>query len=226
MATINTLKADNDLIIRQQTAVASINTDEVADRYDVIADELLVRGVANVPTTAAMSTLSGNNFRLCIVKNNGVFEWLASGAADGTNIFTASGGGVWSRVSRDSTPPAIALDSLTDVIITVPAPGDTLEFNGTEWVNVVKMYNPNSSVDFDFGLPNDRMVAVIMIELTANIVAFQISTSPGAGDVVPAQPLLLSAAYYTFPVYLFTGAGTTLHFEGVTSQIYTKIFML
>jgi hypothetical protein len=227
MATIQTIKTDNDLIIRQQVAINSIDTDEVADRYDVVADELLARGIAGAPTTAAMSTLSGANYKRCIVTGNGTFEWLGAGAVDGVNVFAASGGGVWSRISTDSsTPAAPALDDLTDVVLTAPAPGDVLEYNGVEWVNVVKLYDVDSAVDFGFSLPNDRMVAVIMVELTANILAFQISTSPGAGDLVPAQPLLLADNYHTFPLYFFTGPGATLQFEGVTSQIYVKIYML
>jgi hypothetical protein len=227
MATINTLKADNNAIIRAQVAVDSITTDDVADRYDVLADELLTRGIATAPTTSAMSSLSGNNFNKAIVKNNGTFEWLASGTVDGVDIFSASGGGVWSRIATDASAPAsVGLDNLSDVVITAPTPGDVLEFNGVEWVNVQKLYEPAATGDFAFALPNDRMLAVINVEVTATLLAFQIGTSPGAGDVVPAQPILLSDQFATFTIFLFTGPGVTLQFEGVTSQIYTKIYLL
>lgn len=34
-----------------------------------------------------------------------------------------------------TTTPSLALDDLTDVTITAPAPGEALVYNGTEWVN-------------------------------------------------------------------------------------------
>jgi hypothetical protein len=101
MATIQQIKTNANTFIRSQVAVDSIDQDDVADRTDDVADELLVRGIAGVANTAAMSALSGTNFKRAIVKANGVFEWLAGGTVDGVDVFSASGGGVWSRILTD-----------------------------------------------------------------------------------------------------------------------------
>jgi hypothetical protein len=98
MPTINQIKANADAFIRTQIAIDSIDQDDVADRTDDVADELLLRGIAGVPTTAAMSLLAGNDYKRAIVTDNGVFEWLAAGVIDGVDVFTAAGGGVWSRI--------------------------------------------------------------------------------------------------------------------------------
>ncbi len=224
MATIQTIKTDNDIIIRQQVAVASIDQDEVADRLDALADELLVRGVANAPSTASMSTFNGNNFRLCIVKNNGVFEWLGAGAVDGVNVFPASGGGVWSRISSNTTG-ASDLDGLDDVILTVPEIGDSLTFNGSEWVNDKKILFGDDVADFSIAVPPDKMITWAVTEVTATLLAFTIGLTPGGTELTPATPILVGEQFAPFNIGFYSGPGVTLYFGGVTAQTYVKIYL-
>lgn len=226
MATINTLKADNNSIIRAQVAIDSIDQDEVADRLDAVADELLARGIAGAPTTAAMSTLAGNNYKRCIVKSNGTFEWLASGAVDGTNVFTASGGGVWSRISTDSVVPSIALDDLSDVVITDLQPGDAFVWNGSEWVNQPRFYEDTDSTDIFRSIENDRIIVGVMLENTTNLVGFKVGTTFGADNLVPTQPALLADSPQFYSINLPTGPGLTLYFGGITDTVFIKTYLL
>jgi hypothetical protein len=103
--TINEIIFDNNAIIRQQTTPNSINQDEVATQLDALANELLERGIAGAANTAAMSLLSGTNYKRAFVTNNGLFEWLSSGVVDGVHVFPATGGGVWSRITPITSAP-------------------------------------------------------------------------------------------------------------------------
>jgi len=98
MATIATLLSENNTNITSKTTADSITPAiDGAERAKVL-DEIKVRGIKSVVDTTALSAVSGADFRNIIVTDNGVYEWLASGTANGTTIFAASGGGVWSRV--------------------------------------------------------------------------------------------------------------------------------
>lgn len=114
--TIQALKALADTNIRQQTAANSVTTDIVTDIVDNLADEILDRGLTHVADTTALSTVSGANFKRVLVNGVGLFVYLSSGTANGTTIFAASGGGVWSL--------GLSIQQFTDAIAgIVPASG-------------------------------------------------------------------------------------------------------
>lgn len=96
MPTIQDLKTNHNTHIRAQTANGSVTRANVAGDLDALADEILARGIAFPADTTALSAISGSNFKFAAVPGNGIFEWLSSGTANGTTIFAASGGGVWS----------------------------------------------------------------------------------------------------------------------------------
>lgn len=96
-----TIPEINALIVANETKHSGSDTITGAEVREVdtkLAEELLVRGVKPVPNTAAMSATSGTDYRNILVKNVGFFEWLASGTVDDIDVFTATGGGVWSKV--------------------------------------------------------------------------------------------------------------------------------
>ena len=98
MATIASLLSDNTTNIAAKTEAGSITpTIDGAERVKLI-NELLDRGITVVADTTALQAVSGANFKQAIVENNAVYKWAASGTANGTTIFNASGGGVWNQV--------------------------------------------------------------------------------------------------------------------------------
>jgi hypothetical protein len=100
MPTITQLKNNNDSVIRVKTASNSISTDNVADLFDGVVDELHLRGLARVANQAALEALSGADYRFAVWDNVGLFRWTTSAVANGTTIFTAAGGGFWIRIIK------------------------------------------------------------------------------------------------------------------------------
>ncbi len=97
MSTIQQLKTNHDTVIRQKTLPKSISTDNQADLFDGLADELLDRGVAQAVDTTALQALSGVNYKNVVVKDNGIYLYKSSGTPNGTTIFAATGGGVYEK---------------------------------------------------------------------------------------------------------------------------------
>lgn len=114
-----------------------------------IKDELLARGITIVADTTALAALSGANYKAAIVESNGVFKWLSSGTANGTTIFAAAGGGTWNRIISVTGGGASAINDLTDVTITSAATGDSLEYNGSAFVNVNKTFTELTGTTWD-----------------------------------------------------------------------------
>lgn len=113
MSTIAELKTNHNTIIRTEAAPGGITPDDVADQLDNITDELLARGIKVVADTAALSALSGADFLHAIVTGNGVFKWLSTGTPNGTTIFAATGGGVYSKVLDVTGADPTAINNLT-----------------------------------------------------------------------------------------------------------------
>lgn len=136
MPTINTLLANDNTAIRLKVSINSINQADVADQLDGIVNELLLRGIRLVASTGALVSETGADLRYAIVPDVGIFAWQASGVPNGTTIF-AGATGVWVLIlaAFSGTYPSIALDALSDVVITTPTTGQVLVFNGTNWIN-------------------------------------------------------------------------------------------
>ena len=97
MSTIQQLKTNHDTVIRQKTLPKSISTDNQADLFDGLADELLDRGFTQVADTTALQALSGTNYKNVVVKDNGIYLYKSSGTPNGSTIFAATGGGVYEK---------------------------------------------------------------------------------------------------------------------------------
>lgn len=118
-----------DLIATNETQAGSsdrITGAEVRGVDTALAAELLVRGIKAVANTATISATSGTDYRNLIVSGIGIFQWLPVGTPNGTTIFAASGGGVWSRVISvadpipDDLPLTVGVEiaaDLTEVVV-------------------------------------------------------------------------------------------------------------
>lgn len=104
MATIAQLKSDNNTVIRAKVAANSITTDMDADLRDAVADELLARGIAKVPNTAALALVPSTNFLTAVVENVGIFKDTSTGPANGTTIFAGVGGRFWILILAAGDP--------------------------------------------------------------------------------------------------------------------------
>jgi hypothetical protein len=95
MSTIPALKTNWDTIIRQEMANHGITTDEVADQFDAVADELNARGFVEIVNIADLALVNNNDTKKVYVRNVGFFLDSATGPADGINIFAGAGGRFW-----------------------------------------------------------------------------------------------------------------------------------
>lgn len=94
--TIAALKAANLAAIGSKVAVNSITPTNVNTQLDLVADELLARGMAIAANTGALASLSGLNHSAVFVPGKGVFVYSALGTADGVHIF-AGADGFWAQ---------------------------------------------------------------------------------------------------------------------------------
>lgn len=113
MSTIAQLLQDNTDNIGGKTSPNSITpTIDAAEREKVI-NELLARGIKIVADTTSLSSVSGADFKQVVVEGNGIYKWLNSGSANGTTIFSASGGGTWNQVFSSSSLSSLSVSALS-----------------------------------------------------------------------------------------------------------------
>jgi len=65
-------------------------------------------------------------------------DMTTAAKADGDLITWDATAGKWVPISQNAVAPDLALDDLTDVVITSATSGDVVYFNGTNWVNGAK----------------------------------------------------------------------------------------
>lgn len=75
--------------------------------------ELGIRGVVDAANTTVLQSQSGANTSHVLVSNIGLFAYAATGTANGTTIFNASGGGVWNLVLAPGTGGSTAFSDIT-----------------------------------------------------------------------------------------------------------------
>ena len=74
--------------------------------------------ITDAANTTSLQALSGADFTYVIVTGEGIFKYAASGTPNGTTIFAATGGGVWSKVfSGGVATPTLATPVLTLTVI-------------------------------------------------------------------------------------------------------------
>lgn len=133
---LGTLITDN---MTQQDPEDRVTGSETREVLNAIAQELLARGVTSVADTTELSAQSGDNFKYVIVLNNGIYQYASSGVANGTTIFAATGGGVYSRILAPGSGGGGVenLADLLDVLLTAPANSQVLRYNSgsSKWVN-------------------------------------------------------------------------------------------
>lgn len=98
MSTIPALKTANHSDIRDKNTPDSIVPQNVSDRLDAIADELLARGIPRVADTVSLSTLNSNDATFVYVDGLGFFKDVATGVANGVTVFAGVGGRYWTKV--------------------------------------------------------------------------------------------------------------------------------
>lgn len=123
---MSTITDINNLITANVTQNGSsdrITAAELRAVLSMLSAEQLSRGIKSVADTTALSAVSGADFRNVAVKDSALYEWLSSGTANGTTIFAASGGGVWSKVfsggvaTAQLATPVLALSVISDTQI-------------------------------------------------------------------------------------------------------------
>lgn len=101
MATISQIKQTNHDNIRIKVLPSSITKTVDANMRDVIADELLDRGVIRKASTGAMATETRLNTKLILVEDTGFFVAFASGDApdNSTTFASADVGWLWKKIA-------------------------------------------------------------------------------------------------------------------------------
>jgi len=92
MSTITELKAADDVAIRNKTAPHSVTRGNTADRLAAYADEIKARGVHIAANTAALAAIAGADTDKVYVISEGLFQYSASGTANGVTVFAGADG--------------------------------------------------------------------------------------------------------------------------------------
>lgn len=109
--------------------------------------------IITVDSTADLANKARGQADYIFVKNTGVFGWVYDATANGTTVFQAStqplaGGGYWELLAGSGSGTS-AISDLTDVVLTTPASGDTLQYNGTDFVNVNNGFTELTGTSWD-----------------------------------------------------------------------------
>jgi hypothetical protein len=67
-----------------------------------IISTLRERGIVTVPNTTVLQSQTFNNTPVCYVIGGGFYRWYAQGTPNGTTIFPAADGGVWTSESMSN----------------------------------------------------------------------------------------------------------------------------
>ena len=109
--------------LRLQTLLLELNDDTTAS------------ATTDAANTTALSALSGANYTYVIVTGEGIFKYASSGTPNGTTIFAATGGGVWSLVFN----AGVDTPQLSTPVLTLTVISDT-QINAT-WPSVTDAAN-------------------------------------------------------------------------------------
>jgi hypothetical protein len=102
---ISQLIENHDTVIRQKTLANSITTDMHAGIEDALANEIMMRGVVQAANQAQLEAQAGDNTRLVLLDNAGLFKWVAVGVPNGVSSFASADGGIWLRVLAHADLP-------------------------------------------------------------------------------------------------------------------------
>ena len=127
------------------------NSGTVQDYLDSLVGEEGIQGetgvVADLNSVPDVDTSGGVTGQVLTQQSDGSFalENVAQSLFDLTDTEQAGGiaanstltyiGGKWKNTAPASPPPAPTLENLTDTVLTTPADGQFLKYNGTEWIN-------------------------------------------------------------------------------------------
>ncbi|HEY9658652.1 MAG TPA: hypothetical protein V6C65_09390 [Allocoleopsis sp.] len=92
MATITALKAAHNTNIRVKAAAGSIDTDDVADLLDGLADELKARGIAYLSSYNDISLVDPDDYDFVFIQNLGLYYHSDTGTPDNRNVMVGSAG--------------------------------------------------------------------------------------------------------------------------------------
>ena len=127
------------------------NSGTVQDYLDSLVGGQGIQGetgvVADLNSVPDVDTTGGVTGQVLTQQSDGSFalENVAQSLFDLTDTEEAGGiaanstltyiGGKWKNTAPASPPPAPTLENLTDTVLTTPADGQFLKYNGTEWIN-------------------------------------------------------------------------------------------
>lgn len=188
MATIQSIKSDNNAQIRAAAGAGSITKGIDANMRDVVADELAARGVLKVANTGALNAISRHESSNAFIAGLGVFCILATGvAADNDTTFpSADAGYLWEHVidtrgteMEKTTANANAVrlikdGTMSDKIMLKPSVNMTLKIgttNGGEevLVSVDVLAGKWYSVSYDI-IADGADISIYINGITANCV--------------------------------------------------------
>lgn len=111
MPTIPALLTQFDTVIRQKSLANSITTDNAADQFDSLAEEIKARGVPIVADLAALKAMKGDDTIFAFFPGRGFYKWVSNGALVNNDFDVVTSGVVdeyWTLIlpsrSKGSTP--------------------------------------------------------------------------------------------------------------------------
>lgn len=115
---------------------------------DATHDELLIRGIKKVANTTALATLSRTDAETVVVENLGIFKGSPTGTANGTTIFSATGGGVWILILKTvlSSSWNILTDAATIAVNLNNGPFHKIDMYATRNINFTNAVDGSSIV--------------------------------------------------------------------------------
>lgn len=102
--TITELVAQQDALIRDETAAGSITKTNVANILNNISFEYLRRGIGLVNEDNPFDQYSGSDFNLIVADGLGVYVYDAAGTPDPPNRFAAKDVGTYDRIIIPNEP--------------------------------------------------------------------------------------------------------------------------
>lgn len=136
-----------------------------------IISTLRERGIVTVPNTTVLQTQTFNNTPVCYVIGGGFYRWNATGTPNGTTIFPAADGGVWTSESMSNVgnlqqvtnngntttndiiaAKLIANDEVMSELFTVENSGSIVFDTGTYSINV---YAETATSGRNIRIPNE-----------------------------------------------------------------------
>ncbi len=242
MATIESIKTQNDTQIRGAVEAGSITPDIVSDLLDSILDEVRDRGIIAFIDDDAVQAGDPDDTKLAISLSTGKI-YRHDGVSWVLVLNPGSGGPVlWNDITGKPstfTPSAHShvINDISDLQAALNAKQATLvsganikSINGLSLIGsgdlsiaaatkVTITFGADTLYNYNTGYLITRVIAIP----SGNTAAFKIGTSPGGEDILEATPLV-GTIPIVVPVNLYATTSGTIYFSGITSTTTIIIY--